>query len=542
MIPTKRLGLVGLFMALALVASACQRTTGPGQPDIRQGGVFRVELSEPGSLDPPNGDDSEEIIITRNIFEGLVVYDDKTAETKPGVALSWTQNDDATVFTFTLRRDAKFSNGEPVTAQSFVRGWNRATSKSENTELAYHLAGVKGYKENHDDGTAQGLSGLRAVDDHTLEVTLSETDPEFVIKAGHTVFSPVPSDQVIASQQPSFDEFPIGNGPFMLKGPEPWKHNQEIRMVPNPDYVGGRPKPTLEEVVFQIFADIETAYLEWQAGNLDWTRIPPPKIREARAQYAGSVIEKTFAGLTYLSTVDNKAPTDNKLFRQAISMAVDREAINQAVFGGLQQPADSIVPPLIPGYRQGACKYCKHDKDMAKQLFQQSGVNISGAFPLHFNSGAGHEQWMQAVADQIKTNLGIETELVGKTPFSEYLGFLGSFETPGSAPGSVNRLGWGMDYPTPQNFLFPLLHSSSADNHSYYRNPQYEGLLSNAAREKNTARRIAIYQQAEDIALEDMALIPMWFRVQIRLVNNDKYSGIDYDPFEDPTFTTIRLK
>ncbi|MGH7425509.1 MAG: peptide ABC transporter substrate-binding protein, partial [Candidatus Methylomirabilales bacterium] len=410
----KGLALPALLVSIALVASACRKVERPREPLTK--GLFRVEEGEPGSLDPPHADDSTEIVVVKNIFEGLVTYDDKTAAVGPGMATKWEQNPEATQFTFTLRRDATFSNGEPVTAESFVRGWTRATAREEDAELAYHLSGIKGYKEHHDAGTAANLEGVVAKDRFTLEVTLSGPDPEFVIKSGHVAFMPVPKQQTIRAQNPSWGEFPIGNGPFMLKGPEPWKHNQSITMVPNAKYRGGRPRPSLSEVRFVVFQDLETAYAEWQAGNLDWTHVPPGKLKEAEEKNPGNFLKRTSAGLTYLDTITDKAPTNNKLFRQAISLAVDREAINQAIFNGLQQPADSIIPPRMPGYRQGACKFCTYDPARAKQLFKDSKVRIRGKLAIYLNAGAGHEEWMQAVGAQIKTNLGIDYQVATKGP------------------------------------------------------------------------------------------------------------------------------
>lgn len=534
-------GLVGLAMTVLLVASACQQAGEEPKEAEKTGGTFRVYLSEPSSLDPYQGDTSEEVVVTKQIFEGLTTYDDETVATEPGMATRWEQNDDSTVFTFTLRRDAKFSNGEAVTAESFVRGWSRASAKAENTNLGYWLSGVKGYKEQFEDGTTTTLAGVKAKDQYTLEVTLSEPDPEFITKVAHTAFSPMPSDAAFKGQQPSFAEFPVGNGPFMVK--EPHKHNQSVTLVPNPNYKGGRPSPKLAEVVFVILPDLDTAYLEWQAGNLEFTRIPPAKYGEAETNNPGNYIEKTMAGLNYLGPINNKAPSDNKLFRQAVSLAVDREAINQAVFNGLNQPADSIVPPLMPGYRKGACKYCKYDPAQAKQLYQQSGLKLE-KLTMHFNSGAGHEAWMQAVADQVKNNLGIpQVELIGvPPPFGNYLKMLGGPQSPGTAPGSINRLAWGLDYPSPHNFLFGILGANSADNHVSYVSKPFEDLLAAASKESDVAKRIKIYQQAEDVALEDLGLIPMWFRVQNRLVKNDKFTGIGIDAFEFPTLTKIAPK
>lgn len=535
--------LLATLLGLALIATACpQQAEEPdteASPQAKRGGTLNVELSEPGSLDPPHADDSEEIIIVKNVFEGLVTYDDATAEVRPGTATKWSANADNTVWTFTLRKDNKFSNGEAVTAESFVRGWTRGTSQAEEAELAYHLAGIQGYKEHNEDG-APALSGVKAKDASTLEVTLSAPDPEFAVKVGHVAFMPVPSDAVIAGQKPSWAEFPIGNGPFMLKGPEPWKHNQEVRLVPNPDYKGGSKSPLLDEVVFKILADFDTAYLEWQAGNLDWTRIPPPKLAEAESQNQGKTIKKPTTGLTYLDIITTKAPLDNRKLRQAISAAIDRDGINKAVFNGLQAPATGIIPTGMPGSRSsGPCKYCKYDPAQAKKLFEESGVKLPLKVQLHFNAGAGHEQWVQAVADNLKTNLGIEAELVGRQPFSEHLKFLNS-----DAAAGLARLAWGMDYPTPQNFLFPLFGTESIghDNYSQYSNKEFDDLLKKAGTIKDNDDRIEVYQSAEDIILEDMPVAPLWFRVQFRLVRKDKFGGLDMNIFEFPTLTTAFVK
>jgi oligopeptide transport system substrate-binding protein len=536
----KALPFLLLVTVLALVAAACGG--GAEQPRVTRGGTMRVELSEPGSLDPPHGDDSEEIIIIRNMFRGLVQYDEKTAKVLPASATSWDVSSDAKKFTFHLRRDNKFANGEPVTADSFVRAFNRLTAKSEDAELAYHAASILGYKEHHDDGTAATLAGVRAVDDYTLEITLAEPDAEFVTKLGHTAFSPVPSQAAIDGQKPSWAEFPIGNGPFMMK--EAWQHNQRITLVPNPNYYDKAKGPFLSEVIFVILADFDTAYTEWKAGNLDWTRVPTAVLREAEASNPGKFIKRPTTGINYLDVITTKPPFNNKLVRQAFSLAIDRRQISDAVFNGLQEPATGILPPSMPGYRKpvqgvGPCKYCRYDPTQARQLLQQSGVTITGKVPINYNAGAGHEQWLQAVAKNLKDNLGIDTQLLGKQPFSEYLKFLGGEQATG-----LGRLAWGMDYPTPDNFLFPLFHSKSIglDNYSRYSNPAFDDLIARARAELDANKRLQLYQQAEDMVLEDLPIIPLWWRTQFRLARLDKFGGLDMDPFEDPTIATAYLK
>jgi len=552
-----RFGFAGLLLTVALLATACPKTatTTPPPPttDKAKGGILRLELSEPAQLDPAQSDDSEETVVTRNIFEGLVTYDSKTAATLPGVALKWSANADSTVWTFNLRKDATFSNGEKVTAESFIQGWNRATApptgEEDTSPIGYHLAGVEGYKTHFGEGDktpptvgdGKGLSGLKAVDPYTLQVTLSSPDPDFAIKTGHTVAYPLPSQAAIDAQKPSFSEFPIGNGQFMLKGPEPWKHDQEIRAIPNPTYKGGREPSVLEEVVWTIFPDFDTMYLQWVKGNLDYIRVPPAKTEEAQTTYKAKLLTVPTTVLTYVGTTIKKPPFNNKKVRQAFSMAIDRAAIIKAVFNDTQVVAQGIQPPVMPGFRkEGPCKYCRFDPVAAKKLLAESGVKLTEPLVLAFNTGAGHEDWVQAVKDQLQTNLGVSVTLEPVTGFSKNF-------IPRLRAGKVNglfRLGWGMDYPTPQNFLAPLFGTAGIghDNHTEYSNPAFDNLLTEAATKPNVADRIKLYQQAEDLVLEDMPIIPMWFRISYRLANIDKFGGLGVDPFDDPSIATVFLK
>jgi ABC-type oligopeptide transport system substrate-binding subunit len=304
----------------------------------------------------------------------------------------------------------------------------------------------------------------------------------------------------------------------------------------------------VDEVLFKIFPDPDTSYLQWQAGNLDWTRLPPAKIPEAKAQNPGNYIIQDVGGINYLVVRYTLAPTSNKLFDQAISMSFDRQAISNAVFSGLNTPAAGIVPPLIPGSRSkgtsGPCKYCSYDPAKAQALFKQfkdGGGTVKEPFPMYFNAGAGHDAWMQAIANQIQTTLGFKVQAIAATSqftgAESYSKFIGK-----DAPASANRLGWSLDYPTPDNFLYPLFSTGSPDNKAQYSNPTFDALIKQARAEPNADKRVKLYQQAEDIVLEDLPIIPVWWRTQIRLVKLNKWGGLGMDPYEDPTVRTVYLK
>jgi oligopeptide transport system substrate-binding protein len=242
-------------------------------------------------------------------------------------------------------------------------------------------------------------------------------------------------------------------------------------------------------------------------------------------------------------------PDSNLDFRKAVSLALDRQAISNAAFSGLNVPATGIIPPALPGYRKpdangvGACKFCKYDVTQAKALFKSSGVSTTVPILLSFNGGAGHEVWMQAVAKQLETNLGIKTKLEAFQPFSKFIEFRN-----GKAANGLMRNAWGMDYPTPDNFLFPLFDSRSdsilagGDNSSHYRNPAFDKLIDQARAETDTAKRLKDYQDAEDLVLNDMGTVPMWWRTQFRLAGLDKWGGLTMNAFEEPTVETAFLK
>ncbi len=199
--------------------------------------------------------------------------------------------------------------------------------------------------------------------------------------------------------------------------------------------------------------------------------------------------------------------------RQAISMAIDRAAISDAIFNGTNAPADDAIAPVVDGYREGACQYCEYDPEAAAELLAETDFDPSQPVELWFNAGAGHDAWMEAVGNQLRENLGIEYSLKGDLEFAEYLpladeqGFTGPF-----------RLGWSMDYPSPQNYLEPLYSTSAlppAGGYSpVYSNPEFDDLVQQGNEAGSNEEAIELYQQAEDILLEDMPVMPMFFGLE----------------------------
>ncbi|MFQ6142737.1 ABC transporter substrate-binding protein [Streptomyces seoulensis] len=535
-------------IVIALAATACGGgdDDGGSKGSGKAGGTFRMGITEPVAIDPYNAQESEGTLVTDNLFTGLY---EPTADGKVDAALATSKkvSKDGKTWTFTIKKGTKFSNGEAVDAESFIRGWNRVAVKTAASDVAYHMAGIAGFADAQS-GKATTMSGLSAPDPYTLQVKLSAPDFEFYIKTTHTVFSPVPKVAGDAKNK-AYNEAPIGNGPFKMQGK--WEHNKSITLVRNDDY--GLTKAHLDKVQIDILNSANGVTLEYQgfeSGQYDWARMPTPQLPAAKAKYdpQGEWIQQDMSGMNYLMPITDNGPLKNVKAREAVSYAIDRDAIIKGVFQGMYTKSTTILPPSFTDvYQKDLCTSCiKQDKAKAKQLAAEGGLKPGTTIDIAYNTGAGHEEWVQAVKQQVEDVLGVKVKSTGK-PFAE---LLADQQKPGAT--GMYRFAWGADYPTPDNFLYPLLDTASinkdangkvtGDNRARYSNKKFDDLLSQARGTEDQAGRNAIYKQAEKVALDDMALIPLWNRTQLRLANTKKYAGLKMDFHEDPNLAEISMK
>ncbi|MFI9099502.1 ABC transporter substrate-binding protein [Streptomyces fildesensis] len=534
---------------VALAATACggdnkdDKPTGAG----KAGGTFSLGLVEPVSIDPVNAQESEGILVTDNLFTGLY---EPTADGKviPALATSKTVSDDGKTWTFKIKPGTKFTNGEIVNAEAFIRGWTRLAAKASASDVATpNVGGIDGF-EALQKGTATTFSGLTAPDENTLQVKLTTPDFEFDVKTTHTSMSPVPKVAGAGKNQ-AYNDAPIGNGPFKMSGK--WEHNKSITLVRNDDY--GLTKAHLDTVKISILNSANAAQLEYQgfqSGQFDWARMPTAQLTSAKAKYTAQNewIQADTSGMNYLLPITENGPLKTAKARQAISYAIDRDAIIAGVFQGMQTKSTTILPPSFKDvYQKDLCVSCiKQDKDKAKSLAAEAGLKPGDELHIGFNTGGGHEEWVQAVVQQIKDVLGLNVKMDAK-PFKE---LLAAQQAPGAT--GAYRFAWGADYPTPDNFLFPLLDSKSinkdasgkvqGDNRGRYNNPAFDALVEKARSTKDSAARNEVYKQAEKLAMDDQALIPLWNRTQFRLVNTKKFTGGAMDFHEDPNLAEISAK
>lgn len=501
------------------------------------GGTFNFYISEPAFIDPVNLQESEGTQVGQAVFDSLVAFDPITSEIKPAAAASWEANADATVWTFHLVEDATFQDGSDVTAQDFKYAWERICNPDNQSEISYHLAVVQGYDEMQA-GTATELSGVKVVDDYTLEVTLNYGFADFQYVVGHPALAPVPQELVEngvtytdvddKEQTVDFSEMPVGNGPFMLS--EPWAHDQYVHVVAYDDYYGTAPK--IDGVNFVILADQDTAFNEFVAGNLDFVPIPTGQIQTTIDTYGESADGYTVnAGqqvslgseqaIYYLLLNNTDGVLDDANVRKAISMAIDRQEICDKIFEGTREPATGIVPPSIVGYKAGNFVSAVYDVEAAKAALAAAGYPNGEGFPtitLEYNSGSGHEDIFALVQEDLKA-IGINSELVG----SEWAQYLDKLDTD---VYQVARLGWIADYPIMDNFLYPLFRTGSADNYSNYSNAEVDALLDEARTTVDDDERIALYQEAENIVGNDTAVVPMFYYRHTRVASDRVVNGV----------------
>lgn len=519
-----------LIVGLVALLPGCARkeepkTEKPATEKPVYGGTFNTLVAaDPVSLDPAHISESEGFRIGVMVFDGLVDYDPKTLEVKPELAESWEVNDDATVWTFKIRKGVKFHNGQEVKAIDFKKCWERACAKDTQSEVAYILAPIKGYDEMQE-GKATELSGVKALDDYTLEVTLKYPFGEFLQTLGHPVASVYPVEEAEkAVKEKQVWETPIGTGPYKFVS---WKHKQEVVLERNNDYWGD--KPYLDKIVFKVIEDENTAFLEYKAGNLHECGVPTGQIKATKADptLGTQYIEGPELALYYYGmNMEKGIFAKDKNLRLAFEYGTNRQAIVDTVMEGLPTPATGIVPKGIPGYREGQSPYT-YDPDKAKEFWNKSSKPAK--ITLWYNTSEGHQKIAEAAQAGYK-EIGISVELTN-LEWGTYLDKVMKGEC------ELFRMGWIADYPSMDNFLYPLFHSSEKGNNNmtFYSNPEVDRILEQARSETDDTKRHELYAQAEKIILDDAPIVPIYFysfaRVVQPNVKNYIYSAMGLVPY-----------
>lgn len=525
-----RLGAVIIAISLAMVAAACGKSSSTSTPSsegqnetgkpVVGGNLIDYQnfsASDVPHIDPALAEEIEGSQISLLLFDGLADYDYKTGDLKPAVAESWSSNADASVWTFKLRKDVKWSDGSPVLPSDFKYAWERLASKQLASITSFHVTDTLRIKGAADvaKGTATEMSGLKA-DDTAMTLTMELEAPLSFAPAvtAHAALSPVPKKIVSALPDASkWEQGPmVSDGPFKLAER---KVDQYTKIVRNDQYYGGihNHKAYLDSIEFRVSKDQDSAWAAFEAGQGQTGRIPPARFADAKAKYQGRNSTDTAVNGIYYYVFNDKDPVvggaANVKLRQAISLTIDRDRIARDIFSGSRKAATGVAMPGIPGFKAGLAKYSTRDVNRAKQLVAEwekdnnKKVADLPVIKLNFGQGAGHAE----IATIIQANLqeiGVKSDLdprEAKTYFAQMR----------AGQGQFLRAGWIADYNVYDNQLFPILHSSqiggSGSNHAQWSNAKFDSLIDQGRRATDQAKSNQAYQDAEAVALNDDTII-----------------------------------
>jgi len=508
----------------ALILAALAASLAASSPATAQVVFHRGNDGDPETLDPHKTSTVAEAHILRDLYEGLVIHNMK-GEVVAGVAESWILSPDGTTYTFKLRGNAKWSNGDPVTANDFVYSFRRIMRPETAAKYANILYPIRNAESfNKGNGAKEEDIGVSALDPRTLEIALERPTPYFLELLTHSTGLPVHKasidkhgkDWVKAGNM-------VSNGAYQLKDFVP---NDRITLTRNPHFHDAS-NVQIDEVRFYPNPDQAAAVRRFMAGELHFTSdIPTDQVALLKQKLGKRVHIAPYLGTLFLVVRTSKPPFNDVRVRQALAMAIDREFLATEIWGGTMLPAYGMIPPGINNYRAPAeapfaAKSPIEREDEAKRLLTQAGFGPGKPLKveLRYNMTDNNRRTMVAIADQWK-QIGVETTFIttdGKTHFA-YLRDGGEFD--------VARYGWIADYSDPQNFLFLLESDNTGFNSGRYKNPEFDRLMRQAAAETDLKKRAEILFQAESIFVRDMPWIPLLFYSTKNLVS-DKLEGFE---------------
>jgi oligopeptide transport system substrate-binding protein len=521
---------MGGIVAVGLVLAACSSpgtsagptgSEGPGEstaPAADQ--VLRVNMSqEPPHLDPTLADDSISIQVLRSITLPLAYYN-ADLEVVPGLADSWDVSADGKEITFHLG-DHKYSNGEDIIAADFVTSYRRLADPRIAASYSYSLEPVVGWSElqeidittaTADADVEAGLDalGVAAPDDKTFVVTLKRAASYFVyIAAGW--FSAPEKEDFDYSEAETY----VSSGPMMIAE---WRHNSNIKLVPNPEW-NGEPV-TIDEIDLAMINDPTASLAAYEADELDVTGVPRAEVNRVKEDpvLSGQIREGDVLSIAYFG-FDLKNPngpfTKSVLLRKAFNEALDKDTMLATIFSGIGTVAYSLVPPGMPGHQED--QFIPFDATQAKADFDEAVAALGTTadalnLELGYNVAGNNEDLAVYFQEQWRTVFGIEVKLTSMGDFGAYLDRLTQ------DPFDIFRLGWGADYPHPNNFLTDLISCTSGNNNMGYCNPAVDALLEQASSLANLEDQVPLYNEAQEMVMADAPIIPQTFGARFTLV------------------------
>ena len=496
-----------LLLLVLAVAIALMCTPVFAAEPVYGGAAKWHEVSNPPQLDPHMATDTTSARTALCMFDTLVTNSNDGQKILPWLAEKWDVSKDGRVWTFKLRKGVRFhktteggkptaNGGREVTADDWK--WSFERMIRDKSPRAYFIDCVAGYDEMAA-GKAKTWSGIKAVDKYTLQFTLKKPFAPFLSVLAYNSLVVVPKEDVTKWGK-NFSFHPVGSGAFSF---DTWKQDQKLTLKKNPNYwrkdAKGKQLPYLDAFEMVIIPDGTVAWEEFKKGNIDMMReVPDRLVKDARKLLGKNLLEGPQPGTYYYGFNMSKPPfKGNKKLRHALNYAVDRKRINDLVLEGLFFPAKGILPPSMPGYNKNLKGY-EYNPEKAKQLMKEAGFPNGIEVTLQINQNIRHKAVGEAIQAQL-AELGIKAN-IKVVDWGVHLDMLDRGES------EMYRMGWVVDYLDPDNFLFVNLHSSNfgaKGNYSFYKNPEADKLMEQGRIETNHAKRMAIYQKAEQLIVDD---------------------------------------
>lgn len=514
---------IALFLCLAMIFVGCStpkteetgESSGSGESGEVQASAQELTFvlhNEPDGIDPNVTSNSFASPFLSNCFEGLVTYNENS-ELVPGLAEKWDISEDGKIYTFHLRKDLKWSDGSPLTSKDFLYSIQRVL-KPETA--AQYLSMVTDYIENaqevYDGKKPVEELGVEAPDDNTLVIRLIDPAPFFIDILSMNVFAPVQAATVEANDDKwtLSPETYVVNGPFKITA---MNMGESVVLEKNPNYYNAD-AVSLEKITFRYIKDQATALSAFQSGEIDGFReVPSADLANLKAESDDLYTLPQYATTYYL--INNaKAPYDDARVRKAINLAIDRQALIDSVLQGSAQPAFSLVSLGYSAegvkYEEGRSDYgisANANAEEAKKLMAEAGYPDGKGFPtvqLSYYTNPQVKQLVEAMAQMLKTNLGVEVE-ISTEEWKVY------YDNVQAGKYEIAAMGWGADYLHPMTFL-PLFVGGDPLNNSGYANAEYDKAVAEAKVETDAKKAIELMRKAEDILMQDYPFLPLYYR------------------------------
>ncbi|MFH1539255.1 MAG: peptide ABC transporter substrate-binding protein [bacterium] len=522
-----------LVVCLTLAASCSKKEE--KKVDVKEGEMAAEQVftfsngTEPETLDPHKGTGIPEGNIAYALFEGLLTLDHETLKPLPGVAERWEISGDGLTYTFHLRKNARWSNGDTVDARDFAYSYERALRPETAAEYASMLWYIKNAKP-YNAGELKDFSrvGVRVIDDFTISLELVNPTPFFLdVVAFHTLL-PVNKEAV----EKHGDQWTrpgkiVTNGPFLLVD---WKPRDRVVLVKNPDYWDA--ENVFLEKINVLATEEETTYFNMYGANeTEWIRtIPLQQIPRLKKEGRKDVYLTPFIGIYYYLLNTTRKPLDDKRVRRALNMAINKEKLCKYIMTAGEQPADSFVPRIVPGYTPP--KGLPYDPEKARALLAEAGYPGGKGFPklsILFNTSDAHKMIAEVIQSDWKENLNISVDIENK----EWKVYLSERQAKNY---DIARAGWIGDYIDPKTFL-ELFESENGLNHTGWGTKRYDDLITKANRTLDLKKREKIFQEAERFVMTDeMPVIPIYYYVNKNMlkpwVKNFYFNIRDFHTFK----------